>query len=56
MNDAQPYEKSMTPPPEDIPALLTRGIWLSASTRDLDLDNSSKTTSEVVRNAKKTNR
>jgi hypothetical protein len=55
MNNAQPCEKSMTLPPEDIPALLTCGTWLSASMKDLDLDSSSKTMLEVVRNAKKAN-
>jgi len=36
MNDAQPCEKSIILPPEDILALLTRGTWLSASTKDLN--------------------
>jgi len=40
---------------EDIPALLTRGTWLSASMKDLDLDSLLKTTSKVVQNAKKAN-
>jgi hypothetical protein len=55
MNDAQPYEKSMIPLLEDIPALLTRETWLSTSIKDLDLDSLSKTTLKVVQNAKKAN-